>query len=581
MKLALVEKPENTDFSEFDKVISFCTDKHINIEEYATLPEIFAIVEEIGLELGIWLKKHNRKGYFTYRDIDILLAYELPIFDFLYNFCQKIFIIKKIIEKNSPDEIWISGKDCKDDPQYPSFNLFLKDLLPENISLKYFNSDKKDTQRNVSDRSHANGFLQKSFIATVASLFFRLSPKRNSGILIYSDLSQTEGLLKCIDHKKIIFLREKFPLSLTPYFFKERINLRLLSEFNAPEVLNKNYPEGAPNYFNDKLNALSDALIIKNINVTPYLKNYLKAIWNKELRQTLETVDQSYLLFKRLKIISLLLDEDKSVSKNILAQVSGKYNVRSYVNCHGEPFHRVGYSPLIADRIFVWSPEQKDVLLQWGIESEKIIVSGCVKYEKYSGIPASRIKRKICRQLRLDLKKPLCLITPIPISEGGHILKKTIWQINKEVIDTVCGFKDIQIIIKLHHSDISQKSIKESIRKMNQSRVVVLTNYDSLALAKGVDFLVACHTTFAIDAIAYKKPVILFEEQSVEKYGKYNVFYDGTNKEKLIGSINAVTVNLGNNNTTKYDCDARPVFVEEKTASCILAEVLEEMPKNG
>ncbi|MDD4182245.1 MAG: UDP-N-acetylglucosamine 2-epimerase [Candidatus Omnitrophica bacterium] len=581
MKLALIEKPENIDFSQFDKTISFCIVKHINIGEYATLPEIFAIVEEIGLELQLWLKKHNEKRSFMYRDVDILLAYELPLFDFLYNLCQKIFIVKKIIEKESPDEIWISGTDYKDNLQYPCLNSFLKDFLPAGISLKYFYSGGESAQKNISNSHNPNAFFKKSFLAFVISFISRLNAKRNSGILIYSDLSQTEGLFEYINHKKTIFLREKFPLSLAFYFLRKRIDLRLLSEFDIPAISKKNSFEGKFNSFKDKLDALADTLAIKNTNVTPYLKKYLSAIWNKELRRILETVEQSYLLFERLKITSLLLDEDKSVSKNILTQVSGKYKVKSYVNCHGEPFHRVGYSPLVADRIFVWSKEQKNVLSQWGIDSERIIVSGCIKYDKYLRVSPSLVKNKICKQLHLNFEKPVCLITPIPISQGGHILKKTMWQINKEVIDCACGFRDIQIIIKLHHSDISQKSITESVKKMNQDKVVILSNYDSLALAKGSDFLIACHTTFAIDAIAYEKPVILFEEQSIEKYGKYNVFFDGTTKEKLISSINTIVNNLNNNKNMQYDCDARPVFAEDKTASRIVADILQEVHKNG
>lgn len=540
MKIALIEKEEDQGIEGFDKVISFCRTGYPNADCYATLHDIIGVRCPVALNLDLWIDGQSENTHFIYRDINILQAYRLSIFDFLANVAKKVFIVQKIIEKESPRQIWISRDNPARNLKFPFLNYFLDGFIPPRIELKYFgNSVRKENSAAVVVEKDKLFFL-RLFLAMVRHSLNACSESKNDNILICSDLNKIPVLCDYLNRKNAIFLREELPESLLLYLFKHRINLKLFSDFKLSKR-QKNDIEKAYDFALSGIDGLQDTLYIWGLNFTPCVKRYLVAALRNELRSTLEIVDQSHILFERYKIKSLLLDEDKAISKNILAQLCRKYKVRSYVNCHGEPLQKVGYLPLTADKMLLWGQRQKEIFLEYGLEKSRTIVVGSTKYDMYLQAPASFLKAGICRKLKLSVAKPVALIALWPLSKrGDDLLENTIWSLNRQIISTVDSFPDVQIIVKLHPSDESESYLYDLTRELGSDKIRVLKDYDSLALTKGADFLIVCITTMAIDGLAYKKPVILTEKLSVDTYKEMNVFYDGTCIEKLKKSITGI-----------------------------------------
>jgi UDP-N-acetylglucosamine 2-epimerase len=264
------------------------------------------------------------------------------------------------------------------------------------------------------------------------------------------------------------------------------------------------------------------------------------AIWENELQEVLENVLRMHRLFKTYKIKSLLVDEDRTIYKNLLVQVSGLYQCKSYVNCHGEPYAKIGSIPLAADYIFVWGKSQKTLLANWGISNDRILISGNTKYEKYLYTPALKIKKKICQEQKLLSIKPLLLIIPYHIHEKSYVWENSLWLENKKNIETVSMFSETNVIVKLHPGDTYETETKLFTENLPNKLIRVLKYYDSLLLAKGADLLIVSQSTFCIDGLAYQKPVILVDQYSFERYKSLNFFYDGTTQEKLNDALQGI-----------------------------------------
>ena len=126
------------------------------------------------------------------------------------------------------------------------------------------------------------------------------------------------------------------------------------------------------------------------------------------------------------------------------------------------------------------------------------------------------------------MRKPICVFAPIPVTKKYDILETSILKKNRNDLLALSYNENIQIIVKLHPSDDGEVFLKKIAGGIDESRIKVIKKYDALDLCVGIDFMVAGNTTFAIDALCFKKPVIFTEKISVDKYGFLNYFHNGT-----------------------------------------------------
>ncbi len=536
MKIALIEKKENIDFSELDKVISFQYDDHTHINEYLVLSELREIYDEVYLKFDLWLKEHIADKTFLYHDVDILQAYGKRIFDFTFNITQKAHAVKQVINKESPQELWISQNIAGAKLRCPYLDFFISDFVSSDASLKYFNgsnAEKPDAVTGASKRPSFTMYLFDS-LRRLSNLF---CASKGAGILVYSDLQKIPTLFDHIDSREIICLREKLPPRLIPYFIKKRVRLKLFSDYAIAKVKKAEILKATRDFIS-KMDKSSKPLVIDGKDLAPYLRKHIAGLWQEELTDLLEKVEQAHLLFQEAKPRSLLVDEDRAVYKNLFVQVSKQYNCRSYVNSHGDPFHKITVMPLIADYMLVWGDLYKKRLAEWGIEEKRMIVVGCSKYDKYLKRSDQAMKSKISKDLGLLPSRPIVLIASYPFELGRDIWReKTAWDKLKVSLAALSRFQEIEVIIKLHPGDNSKLAIDRLVKKLKINNIKVIRDYDPLVLAKGADILIINISTFAIDGMAFKKPVILTNRYKLDEYRDLNVFYDGHTEGILMDSV--------------------------------------------
>ncbi len=536
MKIALIEKKERIKVKDFDKIISFCSrDDYINVDSYITKNEIDKIYDSVYNALCNSLNSHRDKKTFFIGDVDILQAYGKQVFDFLVRLCQKKAALKKIIEKESPKEIWISNNTdyaaiC------PFFDFFIKDFIPSNITLKYFSNNKLCLQKQVyfTNQKTKKEIIINHILHSIYRVIDLFCSKCNDNILIYSDYEQITKL-NDFTKKRIIIIRDNFPRRLFFTLLNKKICLKLFSDFN---VLVGNIEKNTKDLIG-QLESTPLLICVNNADYSKYVKKYLKTRWQAELLKVIPRIFQSHALFSKIPITSLLVDQDRGIYHNILVQVANNYNCLTYVNLHGDPFHRIGFLPLTADYIFVWGAQQKELFENWGLHSDRIVVTGCSKYDKYIKTPSDLLKKRICKELGLSYKEPICVIATFPLVYRSNILENTIREQIKKIICTVSDFKNIQILIKLHPGDDNESRIHNLVKNLDAD-IKIIKNYDALLLAKGVDMLVVYSSTFAIDGLVYAKPVVLVDHESVKKYKNLDYFYDGTDVGKIKNSLSGI-----------------------------------------
>lgn len=551
VKIALIEKEEAVNLTGFDKVISFKQDENTHINSYINTDDLHKNYDEIYTQVHLWLRGYSVSKSFFYRDVDVLAAYGKKIFDFVYNISQKIYAVKQVIKKESPTELWISKNYSKADTSRSCLAFFIADFMPSNISLKYFNPDSMQVSHVIRSGKRGAPFL-KVPVNFMRRLSHLLRKPVNDNIVIYSDLNKIPSLFEHLNGENIIFLRDDLPIRLMPFLLKNGISLRLFSDFRVSKEIMANI-SAISNDFINRLSDSSDDLTVDGVNFTPYLKKYLTAIWRKKLISTIEKIEQMHLMFQGLGIKSLLVDEDRSEIKNLLVQVSKKYHRRSYVNSHGDPFHKISVLPLAADHMLVWGHIYRNRLERWGMEKNRAIVVGCSKYDKYLEKPVAMLRTKICDDLALDPSKKIVLIAACPFKLGRDIWRANLaWEKLKMILNTLKSFQDLQIIIKLHSGDTSGAEILNLVKGLSMDNVKVIKSYDPLTLAKAVDILIICISTFAIDGLAFQKPVVLTSTYGIEDYDELKVFYDGTTKLKLESSLRDIIDGLHENHITNW-----------------------------
>ncbi|MDD5194084.1 MAG: hypothetical protein PHQ96_00210 [Candidatus Omnitrophica bacterium] len=538
MKIALVEREDSFNADGFDKIIPFCRHNYTNQDNLIELSEIFKISDDIHSGLQGWMDQNKTEVNFVYLGADILQAYGANIFEYLFNFYPKVYALKKVLKKESPAQLWISSPEAEPSLENPYLNQFIADFLPDSVALKYFEYHKKPASGARKPKNHTLRSI-RFMLDLIRKLSNAISQNKKNDILICSDMSRVKTLLKHLKRSGVIFIREDFPERLIFPLCLESINLKLFSDFKISGFQEKEI-SAKRIAFIEKLSQTTSKCIVGGLDLTPYVKKYLTTLWQRELLRTLERVCQMHSLFKIFQIKSLLVDEDITVQKNLLVQVSKNYHCKSYVSCHGDPFYKIGTVPLTADYILAWGAYQKNLFIKWGLSENKILITGSLKYDQYKNMPAQEAKRRICKDLKLIYSKQVLLIIPYPLNYKSIVWENYFWLENKRIASVASAFKDLQIVIKVHPCDINVSEWCALAESLGIKQTNVLKNYDPLLLAKGVDLLAVSLSTFAIDGMAYKKPVILTDGYSMEKYQTLNIFYDGTTGEKLKNSISGI-----------------------------------------
>jgi len=195
-----------------------------------------------------------------------------------------------------------------------------------------------------------------------------------------------------------------------------------------------------------------------------------------------------------------------------------------------------------ADKICIYGTQGKEILTGFGIDEDRIIVSGNPKYDYISSLNANESKKELQEKHHIDFSKKLVVIA---LSRWHD--KDEEWM-SKFI--KFCNKNNFEIVIKLHprykiNSFDSEKKIqfiKDSCKNQNYH---LTFDMNLNLLLSGSDVVVSDYSNVGVEAVLLGKPVVninfikekLDEAQNYHKFGAVLYVEDYQKFENMINDI--------------------------------------------
>jgi len=192
--------------------------------------------------------------------------------------------------------------------------------------------------------------------------------------------------------------------------------------------------------------------------------------------------------FQKNKVKTLIGDYDRGNASVPLFLVSNKYNIRSLVIQHGVINPPYGYTPLIADIVFVWGTMQKRQFLELGVVENRISITGTPI--------VSKIKKNTTEKQKIK-KNIVLAVNPIKT----EYIKQQIDAFGQLSLEN-----EYNLYIKIHPSQTS-KNIEKLVD--NKSITILPKNIEFPNFVQMCDVLVTHNSGLANECILNDVPVII------------------------------------------------------------------------
>ncbi len=263
---------------------------------------------------------------------------------------------------------------------------------------------------------------------------------------------------------------------------------------------------------------LQSFFIYRGFNLSPIVMKRINFLFCTFFPQLGRLVAHLQKILSNPKPRLIVVDEDVCEFNKILLSVGNQLGIPGIVVQHGAHGLPQGFYPGTASHMAVWGDLSFKKFAEWGIEPERMTVTGVSKYDKLiqTARPARVKDREFCKRLGISDKKPLILVCP-GISAANpfekyheHVssFEENIAMI-RETLNALGSRENVQIVIKLHQRDRDEKYISEMISRLKlRAKVLVLKNCDTTRLLQSVDLLIASYSSVVIEAMILDVPII-------------------------------------------------------------------------
>jgi len=196
----------------------------------------------------------------------------------------------------------------------------------------------------------------------------------------------------------------------------------------------------------------------------------------------------------------ILVEHDRYILTSPIINAAKNLNIRTYTSLHGVINDTLGYTPILADKLFAWGDIQKKKLITLGAEENKIIISGAAQLQNKTIIA----KEDVLIKLGLDAGVKIILLATNPLNDD---LREKYIQIFCEAVTQLPRNK-IKGIVRLHPSEdkVLYEKYKEKFSDIFIDTQGFLSYDESLAVT---DIVCNFSSAYGIDALIKGKPVII------------------------------------------------------------------------
>lgn len=498
----------------YDHVFSFYSNPADSYpQDYFSEATILDFWSEEFYRLGDFFEKKRGKHPFCYRGVDLLWCYKSLLTEFAFQVRFHVEALKRLFKCFSNADFYIMN--TSEILQYPSLSEMLKvnSLFPGLDRIHRLSALESKPQTK----------LAKTCFARRALLwphFFRFGNFKKAKTVFFSDFRKCSDVIsKVSDMAPVMYCISRAPRE---WLRAVRHNFMLFQAAFDHRRFGYEYAAKA-RVFEDRFENESffSSLNVSGCALEQLLKREVMRLLRVNLPKLLFDIDQMHGFFSTANSLkSALVDEDATATKSAFCQVARTYGVASFVECHGVIGRQTSLFPHSADALCVWGKAQKNKTVAYGCRPDRVLVTGCSRYDRYGRLDECKVRSEICKTLKLKPELPIVLFAPptLSINRGCWFfedkMKKNIALALEALREFLKEAPSVQLVTKIHQGDQDRQlyfSWADQNRGLASIRVV--EKFDPLLLAKGVDFLVVYASTYAMDGFALNKPVIsIFDE---------------------------------------------------------------------
>ena len=533
---------ENTTFVAADyethKKLADSNTKHELLDNYLQKKERLELYDFV-LSKYTWYENLSRKSDFEFNNISILsLMSPLEFHEFILTVLIKLFSIKNIISRKSPNEIFVSEKFLKyvklvqDKNKIHTFDSNLNDeksFLTNKIELR-FNILSKPCTFYISKKNYSSlKKIYENFFCKINNLWLDKKTSKEIILLVEFNTSTYEEMIRTLSKSK----KQVVVLNRRRSSIWNKNSIGILKSNNVKILDPEKFfdlhadPEFALEHkrLNENLHELwkSEELFsifsMKEISFWPLIKDRLKKIYDYRLDDYLKFIFQSRNFLTQLNIKKIICLGESGETENVLLQ-SVENDVDSILLQHS--FLR--YNPelkklqwkyddqnmlgLTCKKFFLWGNSDLNYFLENSkIQKDQLIISGSPRHDQFLQIKPLTNSHAI--------KNILVTLSPISERSGlgdtnliikyNYFLEKILKILNK--------FNDLKITVKLHPGENPHNSILIDFLK-NQSNITVFQIKNPNELIKKSDLMINISpelydsSTIMLEGLLLRKPVI-------------------------------------------------------------------------
>lgn len=204
----------------------------------------------------------------------------------------------------------------------------------------------------------------------------------------------------------------------------------------------------------------------------------------------------------RLRPGCVVLDQDATPLARVVVAEARRGGVPSLVVQHGAPCVRFGFAPLAADRFCAWGEPARRQLLDWGIDAERIVVTGCPRIEP-RGPAEARAVGPARRRPRLLLLATAPPRDDRPDSVEFHLTTHTYRAMLDAVAECRARF-DAELIVRPH----PRAGVCSAVAELATRGARVEGDVPLLRQVQGVDCVISCASSAGLEAAHFGARVI-------------------------------------------------------------------------
>lgn len=248
--------------------------------------------------------------------------------------------------------------------------------------------------------------------------------------------------------------------------------------------------------------------------------------------EILQAVDFYNQLLPSENVVALVTMSDRHLHEYVASLVAQQKGLKTYTNQHGDFADLPLYTPIASDAMFVWGKKTRQFLIESGMSSEQIIISGNPKFDRvYSWYHPNieTLREKRMSQWGLCAEKLTITFLSTGISPIAEYTESKLYELF-HCFCQVCNY-DINPIVKLHPSvdNDNQSTYQTWLRDINSAfKVHYFQNQDLFDIFCFTDIAVNSISTAGLDAIGFGIPTVSLNIVDGVDINKHTTFGEST-----------------------------------------------------